>query len=76
MNNGTGLFRWRLKARLRKAPTGYRETVVTRPGNVEWTIQWWGKLGYDLRDRSEGTKPDGVSVQGSFIPVTLVFVKR
>ena len=44
-------------ARSRKAPTGSREVVSVHPTQVDPTILYWGKLGYDLEDRNEVDTP-------------------
>jgi hypothetical protein len=66
----------RLQAKMRKAPSGSLQTVDTRPGNVDTTIQWWGKAGYDLHERSEWTGPAVGRSPQVVIHVILVFVKR
>lgn len=76
MGGARAVFRWRLKARLRKAPSGSRQTVDTRPGNVNATIQWWAKVGYDLHERSEWQSPPIGYGQMPIIHVILVFIKR
>jgi hypothetical protein len=69
------------KARLRSAPTGSRQVVDVRPGNVVQAIQWWEKLGYDLHDRSDFETPASrrYTNPASQMPlehVVLTFVKR
>jgi hypothetical protein len=66
----------RLRAKMRRAPSGSRQTVDTRPGNVNTTIQWWGKAGYDLHDRSEWTGPAVGRSPMPVIHVMLTFVKK
>jgi hypothetical protein len=64
------------RARLRKASTGSREVVSVHPTQVDPTILYWGKLGYDLEDRDEVDTP---SRAGKDLPVRhmrLTFVKR
>lgn len=74
--SSNGVFHWRLRAKLKKAPSGSRQTVDTRPGNVNVTIQWWAKLGYDLHERSEWQSPPIGGGQMPIIHVILVFTKR
>jgi hypothetical protein len=66
----------RLRAKMRKAPSGSRQTVDTRPGNVDTTIQRWGKAGYDLHERSERQGPPTPRSPLPIIHVILTFVKK
>ncbi|HXW79911.1 MAG TPA: hypothetical protein VEJ84_10455 [Acidimicrobiales bacterium] len=65
----------RRRARLKNAPTGSRQTVTARVANADTTIQRWGKLGYDLEERSDYA---GRAVRMG-VPetrATLTFIKR
>ena len=67
------------RARLRKAPTGSREVVLAHPSQVEDTIKYWEKLGYDLHDQSEVDTPGSRRTGQMDLPVRhmrLTFVKR
>lgn len=64
------------RARLRKAPSGSREVVDALPTQVDKTILWWGKLGYDLHDRSEFQTPPKGRTQIPGVHVILTFVKK
>ena len=69
------LFLDKETGRLRKAPSGSREVVFVRLPDVDQTILHWGKLGYDLHDRSE---IDTAPLRGSRLPeirIRLDFVK-
>lgn len=69
-------FTMRKRARLRNAPMGSRQAVDVRPGRVDKAVQSWGKLGYDLHDRSEFETPPTRTVRMPVIHVVLTFVKR
>ena len=64
------------RARLRNAPSGSRQVVDALPTQVDKTIMWWRKLGYDLHDRSEFQSPPTGRSQIQAFHVILTFVKR
>jgi hypothetical protein len=68
-------LKMRKRARLRNAPTGSLQTIETRPGCFDKAVQRWGKLGYDLRERSEFQTPPTGRVQMPVVHVILTFVK-
>jgi hypothetical protein len=43
----------RRQARVRKAPSGSRETVAVKVMEADETILRWGKLGYNLETRND-----------------------
>ena len=75
-------FRARKNALLRKAPTGSRQTVSVKVMTVEDAIRRWGKLGYDLHERSDyesSSVSPAASVTRIRIPevrARLTFIKR
>lgn len=50
--------------------------VDALPTQVDKTILWWGKLGYDLHDRSEFQTPPRGRTQIPGMHVVLTFVNR
>jgi hypothetical protein len=69
----------RKRARFRKAPTGSQEVVLAHPSQVDDTIKYWGKLGYDLHDQSEVDTPGSRRTGQMDLPVRLMkltFVKK
>ncbi|HTT90790.1 MAG TPA: hypothetical protein VMF65_14655 [Acidimicrobiales bacterium] len=71
------MLMFRKRAWLRNAPTGFEQVVdidlaTSPPDGIDQTILRWGKLGYDLQDRSEYTTPG----LGTSEHVVLTFVKR
>lgn len=66
----------RRRSRLRSAPSGPRQVVDALPTQVDKTILWWGKLGYDLHDRSEFQTPPRGRTQIPGMHVVLTFVNR
>jgi hypothetical protein len=64
---------------LRNAPAGFRQVVDidwsdSNHAYVDKVILRWGKLGYDLHDRSEYKSVSGVRIPS--VHVVLTFVKR
>jgi hypothetical protein len=75
-------FRARKKAQLRKAPSGSRQTVSVKVMTVEDAIRRWGRLGYDLHERTDyeaSSVSPASSVTRIAIPevrARLTFIKR
>lgn len=75
-------FRAKKNAQLRKAPTGSRQTVSVKVMAVEDATRRWGKLGYDLHERSDyvtSSVSPASSVTRAGIPevrARLTFIKR
>jgi hypothetical protein len=68
-------LKMRRQARLRKSPTGFRETVTVQAMLVDDAVRRWGKLGYDLDERRDDVTHSprmGVPV----VRATLTFIKR
>jgi hypothetical protein len=72
----------RKKAQLRKAATGSRQTVSVKVMTVDDAVRRWGKLGYDLHERSDyqaSSVAPAASVTRIRIPevrARLTFIKR
>ncbi len=66
----------RRRAQLRKAPSGSRQTVTLKVMLVGDVIQQWGRLGYDLHERSDfaGLSRGSLRVPETFARLT--FIKR
>jgi hypothetical protein len=62
------------QAKLRKAPSGSRQTVTVKVMSTDDVIQRWGKLGYDLHERKDDTSHTGLGVP--MVRATLTFIKR
>lgn len=69
-------LKMRQQARLRKAPTGSRQTVTVKVMLVGEVIQRWGKLGYDLHERSDFTGAAGRPLRVPQTFARLTFIKR
>ena len=63
-------------ARLRNASTGTRQVVDVRPRRADNAIEPWGKLGYDLHDRSRFEESYNPRLRMQVEHVVLTFVKR
>ena len=74
--------RARKKAQLRNAPTGSRQTVSVKVMTADDAVRRWGKLGYDLHERSDyetSSVSPAASATRIRIPevrASLTFVKR
>jgi hypothetical protein len=75
-------FRARKNARLRKAPTGSRQTVSVKVMTVDDAVRRWGKLGYELHERSDyatsSVSPASsiTKIQIPEVRARLTFIKR